>query len=75
MSAQGQVYGPRTITKVYQVSVPAVLLHKVGLDKYSQVCFAVSEEDPAMICMFAADRTQVGPVPDDGDQLPSTVAR
>ncbi|MGV9674329.1 hypothetical protein ACWDSJ_03520 [Nocardia sp. NPDC003482] len=75
MGVQGQVYGPRTITKVYQVSVPAALLRKVGLDKHSQVCFAVSEEDPAMICMFAADRTQVGPAPDSDNPVPSTVAR
>lgn len=35
----------------------------------------MSQEDPAMISMFAADRTQVGPVPDDDNPTPSSVAR
>lgn len=59
MSVQGRVYGPRTITRVYQVSVPAALLRQVGLDKHSEVAFALSLEDPAMICMFAAERAEV----------------
>jgi bifunctional DNA-binding transcriptional regulator/antitoxin component of YhaV-PrlF toxin-antitoxin module len=59
MGGHGQVYGPRTITQVYQVSVPAALLRKVGLGKHSEVSFAVSLEDPMTICMFAADRAQV----------------
>lgn len=70
---QGRVYGPRTITKVYQVSVPAALLRQVGLDKYSEVAFAVSLEDPAMICMFAADRAEVRALPGHDGPTASSV--
>jgi bifunctional DNA-binding transcriptional regulator/antitoxin component of YhaV-PrlF toxin-antitoxin module len=73
MGVQGHVYGPRTITKVYQVSVPAALLRQVGLDKHSEVAFAVSLEDPAMICMFAAERTDVRALPGHHGPAPSSV--
>lgn len=74
MSVQGRVYGPRTITKVYQVSVPAALLRQVGLDKHSEVAFALSLEDPSMICMFAAERVDVPGLPGQDGSAGSSVA-
>lgn len=74
MGVQGRVYGPRRITKVYQVSVPAALLRQVGLDKHSEVAFAVSLDDPAMICMFAAERAEVRGLPRQDGSAPSNVA-
>jgi bifunctional DNA-binding transcriptional regulator/antitoxin component of YhaV-PrlF toxin-antitoxin module len=55
------IMGPRKITRVYQVAVPAQLLRSVGLDKETHVSFALSAEDPRVICMFAADAVELTP--------------
>ncbi|MCV7288163.1 hypothetical protein H7J87_22840 [Mycolicibacterium wolinskyi] len=59
------VWGPRTITTVYQVSVPKKLLDKVNLGKHDEVRFAVSAEDPNIICMFSDRRATLTPAGED----------
>lgn len=61
MRVSAPIMGPRKITRVYQVAVPAQLLRSVGLDKEAHVSFALSAEDPRVICMFAADMVELAP--------------
>ena len=66
------IYGPRKVTQVYQVAVPARLLREAGLDKGSEVSFALSADDPTMICLFAAAKSepqQTGNAPDPREQF------
>lgn len=66
MKLLGRPWGPRTITQVYQVSVPKKLLDQVNIKKYDEVYFAVSAENPGVICMFPGKRTTLTPT-DDGE--------
>jgi bifunctional DNA-binding transcriptional regulator/antitoxin component of YhaV-PrlF toxin-antitoxin module len=50
--------GPRRLTKVRQVAIPAVLLSKVGLSVGAEVYFDVSEDDPRAIRILPADRVE-----------------
>ena len=63
------VAGPRTITKQYQVSVPKKLLDQVSLAKHDEVCFAVSAEDPNILCMFSRQRASLTPSGDGEVQV------
>ncbi|GLP76395.1 hypothetical protein TUM20983_35050 [Mycobacterium antarcticum] len=65
MKLKGRPLGPRTITQVYQVSVPKKLLDQVELNKHDEVYFAVSAEDPNIICMFSSKKATLTPSGDD----------
>lgn len=65
MKLKGRPFGPRTITQVYQVSVPKKLLDQVELTKHDEVYFAVSAEDPNIICMFSSKNATLTPSDDD----------
>lgn len=65
MKLTGRHWGPRTITQVYQVSVPKKLLDQVDLTKHDEVYFAVSAEDPNVICMFSGKKATLTPTGDD----------
>jgi bifunctional DNA-binding transcriptional regulator/antitoxin component of YhaV-PrlF toxin-antitoxin module len=65
MRLLGRPLGPRTITQVYQVSVPKKLLDRVDLKKHDEVYFAVSAEDPSIICMFSGKKATLTPAGDD----------
>lgn len=49
-----QTVGPRRITKVRQVAVPARLMASVGLDVGSEVYFAISESEPKRLVLLPA---------------------
>jgi bifunctional DNA-binding transcriptional regulator/antitoxin component of YhaV-PrlF toxin-antitoxin module len=51
--------GPRRLTKVRQVAIPAVLLQRLGLDVGSEVYFDIPDEDPHMIRILPAERVEV----------------
>lgn len=51
--------GPRTVTKVRQVAIPAVLLESAGLGVGSQVYFRLSPDDSRVIEIVPADRVEV----------------
>jgi bifunctional DNA-binding transcriptional regulator/antitoxin component of YhaV-PrlF toxin-antitoxin module len=53
--------GPRRLTKVRQVSIPAVLLARVGLSVGAEVYFDVLDDDPHVIRILPADRVGVTP--------------
>jgi bifunctional DNA-binding transcriptional regulator/antitoxin component of YhaV-PrlF toxin-antitoxin module len=55
MIALGSVVGPRKLTSVRQVSIPAQLLREVGLDKGDQVYFRLSEDRSAIVLVLARD--------------------
>jgi len=61
----GRPKGPRTITQVYQVSVPKKLLDQVNLSKHDEVYFGISAEDPKIICMFSSKTATLTPVGED----------
>lgn len=46
--------GPRRLTSVRQVAIPAALLARVGLAIGSQVYFEVPEDDPTFIRIVPA---------------------
>ncbi len=68
MELTGRPLGPRTITQVYQVAVPKKLLDQVNLTKHDEVYFAVSAEDPNIICMFSSKTVTLTPTGDGGMQ-------
>lgn len=51
--------GPRRLTKVRQVAIPALLLGKVGLYVGAEVYFDIPEDDPHVIRILPADRVGV----------------
>ena len=51
--------GPRRLTSVRQVAIPAALLAQVGLAVGSNVYFDVPEEDPTFIRLVPADRVNI----------------
>lgn len=53
--------GPRRLTKVRQVAIPAVLLGKVGLEIGDEVFFDVAMDDPFVIRIVPAARVVVKP--------------
>jgi bifunctional DNA-binding transcriptional regulator/antitoxin component of YhaV-PrlF toxin-antitoxin module len=55
MLAVGGVVGPRRLTSVRQVSIPAQLLREVGLDKGEQVYFRLSEDRSTIVLIPARD--------------------
>ncbi len=68
MELTGRPLGPRTITQVYQVAVPKKLLDQVNLTKHDEVYFAVSAEDPNIICMFSSKTATLTPTEGGGMQ-------
>lgn len=58
LKVDGEIY-PRKVTQVYQVSIPAKLLRRVGLDKDSAVSCALSADFPGAILLFSSDRVHV----------------
>ncbi|MEB3980216.1 hypothetical protein OQ968_02935 [Mycobacterium sp. 663a-19] len=69
MKLTGRPRGPRTITQVYQVSVPKKLLDQVDLKKHDEVYLGISAEDPNIICMFSSKKATLTPVGDNEVQV------
>jgi hypothetical protein len=55
-------YGPRRITRVYQVSIPKDLLDRARLHAYDEVCLALSAENPQIICIYSPTAVTVTPL-------------
>lgn len=51
--------GPRRLTSVRQVAIPAVLLTRLGLEAGSEVYFDIPDEDPHAIRILPAIRVEV----------------
>ena len=49
-----QTYGPRRITQVRQVSIPARLMAAVGLYKHSEVYLELTESEPTRLVIIPA---------------------
>ena len=58
LRVDGMIY-PKTVTQVFQVSIPAKLWRQIGLDKGSAVSCALSKDYPNTIVLFASDRLSV----------------
>lgn len=53
--------GPRRVTKVRQVAIPAALLREAGLEIGDEIYFEISEEDRSVIRIVPAWRVKVEP--------------
>ena len=51
--------GPRRLTRVRQVAIPAVLMQRLGLDVGSEVYFDIPDDDPHAIRILPANRVEV----------------
>jgi antitoxin component of MazEF toxin-antitoxin module len=51
--------GPRRLTSVRQVAIPAVLLNRLGLEAGSEVYFDIPDENPQAIRILPAERVEV----------------
>lgn len=58
MSDNALVYGPRTITKVRQVAIPASLLNSCGIHPGDPVYFQLSAEVPGAILILPTNGPQ-----------------
>lgn len=53
--------GPRRVTKVRQVAIPATLLRDAGIEIGDEVYFEILGEDPSVIRIVPARRVRVEP--------------
>ncbi len=60
MSQVGTPVGPRKLTKVRQVAIPARLLEELNLDAGSEVYFSMSETSPKRILIIPGDQIDDG---------------